>query len=167
MLTQARLKELLYYDPELGWFMWRVTRPHAAPGSVPYRPTRLGYLLVCVAGRAYSAHRLAWFYVFGTWPRELDHINGLKDDNRIENLRECSRAQNGHNAPLTKSNTSGFKGAYRRTGTDKWMSKIRVDGRLLSLGDFKHPVEAAVAYDIAARKFFGEFALTNKMLGLL
>lgn len=168
MLTQARLKELLHYDRKTGVFTSLVDAPKRPKGTVVAGCTqRDGYVLICVGGRRYLAHRLAWFYVTGCWPRELDHKDRVKTNNRVSNLRECSRAQNIHATGLTARNTSGFKGVFKRQGRESWMVRIRVDGNLVGLGEFKCPKQGAHAYDKAAKRFFGPFALTNAALGLL
>lgn len=97
----------------------------------------------------------------------VDHINGNGLDNRKANLRICTNMQNQHNARLSKTNTSGFKGARWHKIEKKYIVGIRVDGKLLHVGYFRNKREAAEAYDKAAIKYFGEFALTNKMMGLL
>ena len=167
-LTQARLKELVHYDLETGVFTARTARPHRPEGAVVGHPNRQGHILICVDGRKVSAHRLAWLYVTGEFPDgDLDHRNTDPGDNAWANLRRCTHRQNLQNCSLPSNNTSGFKGVFKRPGRPRWMARIRVDGRLKSLGDFDAPNAAARAYDAAAVAHFGEFARTNAMLGLL
>lgn len=92
---------------------------------------------------------------------EVDHINGNKLDNRKENLRLATRSQNGHNMPLHKRNTSGFKGVTFWKRDNNWKSQITVDGKNLHIGYFEDPKDAAKAYDKSAREHFGEFARLN------
>lgn len=92
------------------------------------------------------------------WP-QTDHVNGDGLDNRRGNLRPAVGNQNQHNVKLRRDNTSGFKGVGRRRG--KWHARIKVDGRLRFLGDYSDPIEAALAYDRAAREVAGEFACLN------
>lgn len=95
-LTQERLREFLHYDPESGAFWWKV------PSSIRARGERAGslagasgYRRISIKKKSYAAHRLAWLYIYGTWPtNEIDHINGVRDDNRIKNLRDVSGAEN-------------------------------------------------------------------------
>lgn len=92
-LTQEVLKSLLYYDPETGIFVWLVTRQRSPAGKEAGGYDEKGYRRICVNGTKVRAHRLAWLYMTGEWPEDqLDHINGLKDDNRFVNLREATNS---------------------------------------------------------------------------
>jgi len=120
-----------------------------------------GYRSISVDGIRYSAHRLAWLHVHGEHPAgEIDHVNGDRSDDRIANLRPCSRRENAWNT--RGRSASGFKGVYRAENcTPKWHAKISVKGETLHLGSFDTKEEAAAAYDAAARRHHGEFARTN------
>lgn len=98
---------------------------------------------------------------------EVDHINHDTVDNRRENLRLCSTGQNCVNRRRRVDNTSGFKGVSWDNGHGKWRSRLMVNRKPHYLGRFATALEAAIAYDRAARDEFGEFALTNQMLGLI
>lgn len=98
---------------------------------------------------------------------EVDHKNGNTLDNRIENLRMCHHWQNGGNRKLNKNASSGFKGITWHEKTGKWMAQITCQGKRRHIGLFSNRLEAARAYDSAAVELFGEFASTNKMLGLI
>lgn len=103
-------------------------------------------------------HRL----ILGCGPTEEgDHRNGSTLDNRRENLRKCTHLQNGSNRLKSKNNTSGFKGVTWHTCGNKWLAQIRVNYKTVSLGHYDDPVEAARAYDAAAKLYFGEFAKVN------
>ena len=92
MLTQARLKKLLSYNTDTGEFRWRVTRRGAArAGSVAGCVRHDGYVRIAIDGKRYLAHRLAWLYVHGELVPELDHANGVRSDNRLDNLRPATR----------------------------------------------------------------------------
>lgn len=166
-LTPERVRELLEYDLITGRFKWRMTGTGRKRDLLAGWLDRLGYRLIEIDGKGYLAHRLAWFYVHGRWPKELDHSDGDKANNAIGNLRECRRDQNIQNIGLTSWNSSGFKGAFKRDRGDKWMARIRVNGRLVCLGDHHTARDAGAAYDKAAIKYFGPFAKTNEMLGLM
>ena len=100
-LTAERLREVLAYDPDTGVFTWKArTSPFSRVnvGDVAGNLRRDGYIEICVDGRKHQSHRLAWLYVYGEWPADqIDHINGIRTDNRIANLREANNAENHHN----------------------------------------------------------------------
>ena len=152
ILTQVRLKELLYYDPDTGIFTRRVCRGgRAISGSVANAERKDGYHLVCVDSHTYYAHRLAVFYMTGTWPEELvDHINGVRGDNRWHNLRVASRSENAQNIIKPKHNTSGLIGAQWNKQAGKWRSEIWINNKAKFLG--YHPTaEAAHAAYLKAK----------------
>ena len=165
-LTHERLLHLLSYDPETGLFVWKVQRSgkgkiNAVAGC--YGPG--GYWQLRIDGVCYLGHRLAWFYVFGVWPKRLDHRDGKRTNNQICNLREATVSQNAANKKLQINNTSGFKGVRGRAdsaGTIRWQAKVEVrhDGRRKSItvGTFDTPELASQAYRKEAEKHFGEFA---------
>jgi hypothetical protein len=154
-ITQSQLKDLLHYDPETGVFSNRVTRNQLAKAGTEAGFITLpqGYRCIGIKGRQYRAHRLAWLYIHGVWPAgDIDHINGITDDNRLINLRDVATAENCQNQRKTRSDsTSGLMGA-RRFGEGKWQSSIKVDGRYMHLGTFTTPEEAHAAYITAKRK---------------
>ena len=148
-ISADRLRSILTYDAESGVFCWRFrTSPAAAAGSIAGSLFG-GYRRIRIAGRAYGAHRLAWLYVHGVWPvGEIDHINGVRDDNRICNLRVVTPQENKHNRHgVHAGNSSGFLGVHRNR--DRWRATICVDGRNVHLGVFDDPAEAAEAYLVA------------------
>ncbi|MDX3744647.1 HNH endonuclease signature motif containing protein, partial [Pseudomonas sp.] len=104
-----KIAELLSYDHTTGLF---VRKRYIIGGdrSVKQRLDHDGYLRINVAKTSFKAHRLAWVLYYGKWPDgDIDHINCDRADNRIENLRECSRSQNCHNTSLRRNNKSGVK----------------------------------------------------------
>ena|SRR5438105_9984711 len=164
-LTAQRLRELLDYAPETGLFYWRVRRGCAGAGRQAGSLHTVGYRVIRVDGVTHLAHRLAWLHVHGDHPiAEIDHVNGNRMDNRITNLRQCSRGQNARN--VTTRNACGFKGIYHRRS--RWHAQISVNGRRTYLGSYENAEQAAAAYDSAARLHYDEFARTNeteRMLG--
>jgi len=163
MVSLERLKQLLSYDSETGQFTWLQSRGGTArvgtmAGSIG--PANHGYLTIKVDSRKYLVHRLAWFYIYGVWPHELDHINGNRVDNRIGNLRLATRAQNLANKFTDKSaRTSIYKGVsrHKKAKSKPWVAQISVDNRNMHLGYYATAEAAHAAYVKAARQFFGEF----------
>jgi hypothetical protein len=157
------LKELLHYDRETGFFTWRMLRPGRSPqgkiaGSVRSNPKDpcFGYRYITVDHFRTSAHRLAWFYVYEKWPTgDLDHRDMVRDNNRIDNLREATRSQNMANARRPRHNTSGYKGATFVNG--RWTAQIQFNSKNLILGYFSSAEEAHEAYCQAGKRLFGEF----------
>jgi hypothetical protein len=94
-----QLRVLIEYSPETGEFVWKVSPGKNTPiGSVAGSITSKGYRVIKILGRRLPAARLAWLYVHGEWPPELmDHRNGVRDDDRIANLRPCTNSENGQN----------------------------------------------------------------------
>src|SRR5262245_57168181 len=98
MLEVTRLRELLKYIPETGDFYWKKPRRGMVQGACAGTLINNGYIHIVIDGHAFKAHRLAWFYVNGVWPKQqIDHINGKRADNRICNLREAVQRQNSWN----------------------------------------------------------------------
>jgi hypothetical protein len=143
-LTQDRLRALLQYDPLTGIFLWAVNRKGVKIGDVAGCRCS-DHWIISVDGRGYYAHRLAWLYMTGKWPDpECDHENGVGDDNRWENLRECTHPENMQNISILPTNTSGFPGVS--PSGKRWRAHIRVRGKQLYLGSFETAAEAGVAY---------------------
>lgn len=160
-LTLARLRELLHYDPETGEFRWRTTRNgRALAGSIAGSINTKGYRNICIDRKWYGAHRLAWFWVHDRWPRDyIDHRNRDNSDNRLANLREATAAQNAHNRCGNRNTKSGIKGIYPRRNGSCWEAWIMREGDHLYLGQFTTPAEASAAYQAAARRLHGAFAI--------
>mgnify|MGYP005821022313 CR=1 FL=1 len=170
-ISAERLKRLLSYDPESGQFTWlaREVRNHfdriwntRYAGTIPNYRNSYGYILISIDGRRHFAHRLAWLYMTGAWPKDdIDHINLQRDDNRWCNLREATRSENKANTSLSAANKSGIKGVHWHRKYQKWHANIKVRGKAFFLGSFSTAEEAREAYEAAARKHFGEFARTR------
>lgn len=159
MLTAERLREVLHYNPLTGVFTWLVQRKRARRGAVAGTPNGQGYRKIRIDGRPYRAARLAWFYVHGRWPvNKIDHINTIRDDDRLCNLREATDNQSAQNQKRHRDSTHDLKGVYWSSRELKWWAKISVDGRCIRLGRFATAEEAHAAYCAAARQYHGEFA---------
>jgi hypothetical protein len=125
-----------HFDPLTGLLYHR--------GSVFPLGTKMnnGYLTINFQDKNYLVHRLGWFLHHGVWPdKDLDHINGIKDDNRIVNLREVSRSQNMHNSKLFSNSTTGHRGV--RKHRDAWQARITINYKEVNLGTFS-TIEKAI-----------------------
>lgn len=159
-ISAERVREVLSYDPETGIFRWKVaTSSRVSVGDIAGQTTWNGYIVIGIDGANWRAHRLAWLYMTGDWPKEhTDHINGKRDDNRWSNLREATRSENNRNVAMHKNNTSGRKGIYWHKLRQKWHVTIMIDRRKIHIGYFDDPDIAAAAYRAAALKYHGPFA---------
>lgn len=124
-----------------------------------------GYLHASCGGGKFFVHRLIWKMCKGYDPLVIDHINGNRADNRIENLRSVNFAANARSVRKLLG-ASKFKGVYAAKG-GKWGARIKVDRTTKHLGTYACEMDAALAYDFAARDMHGEFAITNEYLGVL
>lgn len=155
MITQERLRQLLDYSEETGEFQWRTNHnSRAKAGTVAGTPQN-GYIAISVDGERVGAHRLAWMYVHGKWPKHhIDHIDGNRQNNRITNLRDVPQAINMQNQRKPyRINTSGYMGVSHQRG--KWVAQICVEGRRKWLGTFKTPEEAHAVYVKAKEQLHG------------
>lgn len=160
MLTAEEARRLFYYNPDTGSLTWKVTKGSVAlAGQSPKSLGAHGYPRVFVNGKHYRQHRVIWLIVTGKWPEQyIDHINGERSDNRWCNLRAATQSENMHNSRKPVTNTSGRKGAFWSKASQKWMSQIKVNGRMVYLGLFASVDEAGDAYANAARRYYGEYA---------
>lgn len=154
-LTAEYLRSILDYEPETGIFTRKVrTAARVKVGDVAGSLDGGGYLQIRVQSQRYRAHRLAWLYVYGAWPKDqLDHINRIRTDNRIANLREASHKQNNQNKSKQSNNTSGHPGIYRHKRISKWRAQIKHNQKHISLGYFEN-LEEAIAARKAAEKLY-------------
>lgn len=148
------LRNAIRFCPDTGKF-WRISRRSAdcRQRKEIGTPDRYGYLLISVLGRKYLAHQLAWLYVHGAWPAsEIDHINGVRDDNRIANLREATREQNMQNQHAPQANNkSGFRGVSWNANSCRWVAQIKASRQRYHLGFYKKAEDASDAYKQAKR----------------
>ena len=160
-LTQEVLQAAIKYDPETGKFTWRAPRPKVKVGAEAGYIDKLGYRWIRIDLKLYRAARLACLYMTNSkWPAdEVDHINGVPDDNRWSNLRDATRAENCLNRRGWSS--LGIKGVTFHKHSGLWRSEISVNRKRNYLGYFKTPELAHEAYVAAAHKLHGEFARTQ------
>ena len=157
-VTQERLKEALHYDPETGIFTRLVRTTNSVRiGDVAGTLHHTGYRRIWFDEKNYLSHRLAWLYMMGEWPQaDIDHVNGVRDDNRFVNLREATGSQNQHNRKLNHNNACGYMGVSWYKVTRKWRAHIMVAVRTKHLGYFTSPEDAYAAY-CAAKSQLHEF----------
>ena len=155
MLTAARLRELLSYDPSTGKWMWIVRRSGPWPGREAGSPNATGHIQIKIDGIAYYAARLAVLYMTGAWPvSEVDHINRIPADNRWLNLREATRSQNATNSTHWLSKHDLPRGVHKVNRG--YQARISVDGTRRHIGFYPTPEEAHAAY-LKASEFRMEF----------
>lgn len=168
ILTQDYVRECFDYNPDTGVLTWRA-RPvehfkrhkefliwnKRFASKLPGCLNDSGYLRVCINNKQYRAHWIIWLYVYGKFPTcYLDHINGIRSDNRLVNLREVSTVENSRNQRLSPKNTSGQTGVYFDKSRNKWFAFIHLNNRAKSLGRYEK-FEDAVAARLAANKKYG------------
>lgn len=151
-LTQAKVREYLSYIPETGLFFWgKASGRRAKVGAVAGGITDDGYIGIYLGRNRHSAHRLAWLYMHGEWPAgQIDHINRVRTDNRIANLRVVSRAENSQNT-IRSSSKHGVPGVNQRA-PHIWQAQITLNGKRISLGFFPTKEDASAAYLKAKQK---------------
>lgn len=174
-----RLPELLAYRPD-GSLVWRsrsrewFSTDHTErtwngryPGTLAmHKIGNHGYRCGTICNVWFLAHRVVWALHNGFWPDECDHINGVRHDNRIENLRDGDKSQNQKNAALRSDNTSGHVGVHQREDSGRWAAYIGSNGGLVRLGTFDTR-EAAIAARLAAELSLGFTQRHRKQLDRL
>lgn len=159
-LDAATAAEWLHYDPATGQLAWKKSvRNSKAKGTIAGSIDSYGYVRIMVRGRRVKAHRLAWLLMTGDWPPlEIDHINGLKSDNRWKNLRLATPGQQKINRPARRDSKSGLKYVSWRAKDSKWIARLRGNGRMKFIGAFEDQNSAHQAAIAAAKDSYGEFA---------
>ncbi len=155
-LSVERVRYLFDYDGrELRWKNpYHVSRT----GEIAGRITTHGYRQVTIWPRTYHAQRLIWLWQYGVWPKEdIDHINGIKLDNRLENLREATRGENIVAQDMRRNNTSGCKNLFWESEKGLWRVVFYWRGKRISVGRFKDKQRAQKVYRAKAIELHGEF----------
>lgn len=146
MITRELLVSHLHYDPYTGVFRRRIALCNKVKvGDIAGRTDTSGYSAIRVCGRLYKAHRLAWLYVYGEMPVVIDHINGVKSDNRILNLRNCTSKQNAENQKLRSNNKTNHRGVYWSSNEGKYKAQVGHTGNIHHLGTFTRIQDAISA----------------------
>jgi hypothetical protein len=145
-IKHDRLCELLDYCPDTGIFTWKVDRKRLAKaGTLAGSTNGKGYRQISVDGKLYLAHRLAWYYCFQEWPTKvIDHINGIKDDNRLDNLQDVSQNKN-----VSKANRDVGKSGYKnvRKICNRYQAAIKVQGKTIHIGMYESGESAYAAVE--------------------
>lgn len=155
------LRSAFAYDPDTGHITWTIYRGPRVPGDMAGYRHEEGYRYIRFGPSSYSAHRLAWIMHHGTAipnGMQIDHANGIRDDNRASNLRLAAGSENLWNRKASARSTSGFKGVCFHKPSGLWAARIRAKGKTYSLGYFKTAEQAHEAYKAAAIELHGEFA---------
>jgi len=162
VITRERLKQLLRYDLGTGWFINLTQRNYNA--SIGARAGKIvcggRYRRIKLDGIEYYEHHLAWLYVYGYMPDQIDHWYDSGLNNCIFNLREATQSENMCNAHRTPGE-SGLRGAYLDKRRSTWHSKVQLGGQVWNMGPFDNAEEAHEAYLRKAKEVQGEFALHN------
>jgi hypothetical protein len=152
MITQEEFKRRFHYNPETGLFTRLISNngKHKAGGI-----NSGGYIHIKIMGQMFKAHRLAFLYMNGEFPKnQVDHINGVPSDNRWVNLREATFSQNMHNSKSRRND--GMKGVF--ASRRRWGAQIQINKVRVYLGHFLTKEDAHAAYCEAAMEYHGEFA---------
>ena len=166
-LSHDCARDIISYDPISGVVTLMASRRVDLVGKPCGTKRPNGYLVVALRLKGKKVnlylHRLIWFWMTGAWPAsEIDHINGVRDDNRWENLREATVSQNRRNSGARRDSHAKLKGVKTRTESPsirvRFIAAISVNKKTIQLGAYDCPAAAHFVYLIAAEKYFGEFA---------
>ena len=165
MITQKEVLSLLDYNPATGNLYWRVSKNNRIKvGDKAGSLTEDGYWKVMIHRKKYYAHRLIWFIMHGCFPSgQIDHINGNRLDNRIENLRDSTNGQNQANKFKRPNCSSKYKGVFFDKKTNNWKASITVKRKRIHLGTYDTEKDAALGYNKAALQHYNEYARLNEV----
>lgn len=164
-LSQLYLHELITYNPYNGEVRWKVKKSgNTKAGDIVGRLKADGYRGITIDRKEYYLHRIIWMFVYGHFPEAvIDHINGIKNDNRLSNLREATFSQNNQNRGMLSNNTSGFQGICWIESSQKWRASVGVSGRPKYLGLYLTKEAAFEAYLDAIKKIKDSFYETEEV----
>ena len=141
------LYDYLMYNPWTGVFYWKISPKYDINiGDIAGSSDKDGYITLCIKGKRYKAHRIAWLFVYGYMPKiDIDHKDQITHHNWINNLRHTSRSVNNRNSGIRKDNTSGIKGVMWDKQSKQWEALIHIKGKSIYLGRYKEIIDAAKA----------------------
>ena len=152
-ITAEALREIVEYNQDTGVFSYKVSTSRRVAGCKAGHKSHQGYISLSIRGRNYRAHRLAFLYMTGNLPSpelQVDHINGVRDDNRFSNLRIVTNSINAQNKAVAKRGSrTGFIGVCWHKSSKKYHAQIRLNGKSHHLGLFSTAEEAHLAYATA------------------
>lgn len=159
-LSHKHVKECFHYEPSSGKLTWKISKARCVKiGQEAGWMRSDGYRQVEVDGTKFLVHRLIYFFIEGKFPpKEIDHIDGNKSNNRWNNIRACSRSENMSNAGPRRNNKLGIRGVYYDPKRRRYITRIRKGCTKKYIGSFKTKEEAARAYQEEQSKIFGEYA---------
>lgn len=161
MISHSELLENFEYRPD-GNLYWLTPRRRIRVGDKAGNLDKSGYLIIGFNRKYYLAHRLVWFYHYGVWPKNMiDHINGVKDDNRIENLRGATSQQNQFNRKSQGNSASQYKGVCWDKNAGKWRAYAKINYKQYHIGLYQTEEEAAKAYDDFVTNIHGSYQKEN------
>lgn len=154
VLNQNKLKSILEYNPDTGLFV-RLKRSGARgiAGDVAGCKNNNGYIVITIDGKLYQSHRLAYLYMTGEWPNNIDHINHSRNDNRWINLRSVTCGENQKNKSKQKNNKTGITGVCWSSRWKNWRAQINGNGKNIAIGHFIDKFEAICARKSAENKY--------------
>ncbi len=159
LLPISNLRDLFDYDQNTGDLCWKESRGRVKAGHKCQTKDSNGRYRVEISGRTFAVHQIAWAITTGRWSdKQIDHINGVKTDNRLSNLREATNAENARNRNRKPAN-SGFRGVSLHKG--RFVARIMYEGKCINLGSFSDPQVAAHEYNKAAVRIHGDFCVLN------
>ena len=159
-IAHSELLQRLHYDPDTGIWIWLEPPSNSCKAKTRADLNhKSSYRTVKINKKKQLSHRLAWFYMTGSWPTaHIDHRDRDGNNNRWNNLRLASRSENAANSKRPRTNTSGYKGVIWCAKTKCWRARIEVNGKTICVGTSRDKESARELYVAAAKKYFGEFA---------
>jgi hypothetical protein len=155
MMTRMRLVELFDYDKSTGLFTRKVSVRKDRIGTIAGAANGFGHIQIRVDGTLFMAHRLAWMWMYGEWPStNIDHVNGIPNDNRISNLRLATPKENQENVKLRIDSSTGCRGVNWNKAERKWVSRVQHYKERIVVGKFDSLFEAVCAVKSARNSLY-------------
>lgn len=158
-----KFTDVFYYDPVYGRLRNKGSHKRVRNALASYYDESCGYYRLSLNGKYYLEHRVIYEMFNGPFVGDLDHIDRSRLNNKIENLRLCTRPQNVVNSKPRVDNKSGYKGVVWHKTTGKWQAQTMFMGKRLHLGLFENPEDAALAYNKKVEELHGDFSVLNEV----